>query len=151
MDLNAKTKIDDLLKEYPFLMDFFLNKSPKFQHLKNPVMRKTIGKVATLKQVATVGNIDLDELIGEIADEIREKTNDEVTICGGSSQKASEILSDPKARQETLKAIIKDLHKGENKVKKRLDMPGLRLLPNGYRRLKGKKSGPSTQKGLVLT
>jgi hypothetical protein len=55
MELSPGTKVDDLLRVYPFLMDFFLEKSPKFKHLSNPIMRKTIGKVATLNQVATIG------------------------------------------------------------------------------------------------
>ena len=48
MGINAKTKIDDLLKQYPFLEDFLITLSPKFKGLKNPIMRKTMGKVATL-------------------------------------------------------------------------------------------------------
>ena len=110
MDLSGKTKIDDLLREYPFLIDFFINRSPKFKNLKNPIMRKTIGKVATLKHVAAIGKIELDELMREIAREIREKTNETVAIA----PKASEPLSDPKAREEVLKGIIRDLHKGED-------------------------------------
>ena len=31
MDLNGNTKIDDLLKEYPFLLDFLVARSPKFK------------------------------------------------------------------------------------------------------------------------
>jgi hypothetical protein len=50
MDLSARTKIDDLLTEFPFLLEFFVKKSPTFSHLKNPIMRKTVGKVATLNQ-----------------------------------------------------------------------------------------------------
>ncbi len=110
MDLNAKTKIDDLLKEYPFLVDFLINRSPKFKNLKNSIMRKTIGKVATLKQVAAIGKIELEEFMKEIAREIREKTNETVTI----SPKASKPLSDPETREEVLKGIIRDLHKGED-------------------------------------
>ncbi len=110
MDLNAKTKIDDLLKEYPFLVDFLINRSPEFKNLKNSIMRKTIGKVATLKQVAAIGKIELEEFMKEIAREIREKTNETVTI----SPKASKPLSDPEAREEVLKGIIRDLHKGED-------------------------------------
>jgi len=110
MDLSGKTKIDDLLREYPFLIDFFIHRSPKFKNLKDPIMRKTIGKVATLNQVAALGKIELDELMREIACEIREKTNQTVAI----SPKASEPLSDPKATEEILKGIIRDLHKGED-------------------------------------
>ncbi len=43
MDLSAKTKIDDLLTEHPFLLEFLVGKSPKFKNLKNPIMRKTGG------------------------------------------------------------------------------------------------------------
>ena len=110
MDLNAKTKIDNLLKEYPFLVDFLINRSPKFKNLKNSIMRKTIGKVATLKQVAAIGKMELEEFLKEIACEIREKTNETVTI----SPKTSKPLSDPEAREEVLKGIIRDLHKGED-------------------------------------
>ena len=114
MDLSAKTKIDDLLKEYPFLLDFFVNRSPKFSHLKNPIMRKTIGKVATLNQVASVGKIDLDELLVDIAREVKEKTGQTLTIKQDDLSKTTEALSDPGARQEALKGIIRDLHKGED-------------------------------------
>jgi len=48
MDVSGKTKIDDILREYLFLIDFFIDRSPKFKNLKDPIMCKTIGKVATL-------------------------------------------------------------------------------------------------------
>jgi len=41
MELNAKTKIDDLLKQHPFLLDFLITLSPHFKNLKNPLIRKT--------------------------------------------------------------------------------------------------------------
>lgn len=49
MELSPITKINNLLQAYPFLLNFFIGKSPHFKNLKNPVMRKTIGKVATLR------------------------------------------------------------------------------------------------------
>jgi len=105
MDLSPKTKIDDLLREYPFLMDYFIGRSPKFKHLENPIMRKTVGKVATLTKVAAMGKIELDVLMSEIAREIKEKTDETISF---------EPLKDPQARQEALKGIIRDLHKGED-------------------------------------
>ena len=50
MGINAKTKIDDLLKQYPFLLDFLISLSPKFKNLKHPVLYKTVGKVASVRQ-----------------------------------------------------------------------------------------------------
>jgi hypothetical protein len=114
MILSAKTKIDDLLKEYPFLLDFFISQSPMFKNLKNPIMRKTVGKVATLTQVAAIGKIDLDKLLMNIAREVKEKTGTALSIQGGPRPEETEPLTDPKARAEVLKGIIRDLHKGED-------------------------------------
>ena len=66
MKLNATTKIDDVLKEYPFLVDFLPTLSPRYKKLKNLVVRSTIGKVTTLEMVAKMGRIDLVMLISEI-------------------------------------------------------------------------------------
>ena len=109
MQISAKTKINDLLNSYPDLVDFFIGKSPKFKHLKNPMMRKTIGKVATLKQVAEMGDLDLELLLNEIEKEVRNvghKTDSQPML------KSSQAVSDPKERQEILKGIIRDLHQG---------------------------------------
>ena len=80
MELSGKTKIDDLLNEYPFLLAFFIKRSPKFKMLQSTVMRKTVGKVAPLAQVAGAGGIDLEVLLGEVAAEIKEQTGQDVTI-----------------------------------------------------------------------
>lgn len=110
MELSGKTKIDDLLEAYPFLMDFFIHRSPKFKMLQSTVMRKTVGKVAPLSHVAHLGGIDLELLLSEIAAEIKAKTGEEVVITKEAA--SSEPVEDAEARQEILKDIIRDLHKG---------------------------------------
>ncbi|HET6513875.1 MAG TPA: DUF438 domain-containing protein [Thermodesulfovibrionales bacterium] len=111
MELSGKTKIDDLLKDYPFLMDFFVNRSPKFKMLQSTVMRKTVGKVAPLSHVAAIGGIELNELLAEIAAEIKAKTGERVTVAREVGEEVGAV-SGAEARQEILKDIIKDLHKG---------------------------------------
>ncbi|MBZ0156441.1 MAG: DUF438 domain-containing protein [Alphaproteobacteria bacterium] len=110
MELSAKTKIDELLKTYPFLQDFLVHRSPQFKLLQSSFMRKTVGKVATLSQVATVGGIDMNRLLSEIAEEIRSKTGESVTV----HREISGAARDSRERQEILKGIILDLHKGED-------------------------------------
>jgi Domain of unknown function (DUF1858) len=73
MEISEKTKIDDLLNRYPFLLDFFIRKSSHFKNLKNPIMRKTLGKVATLSRAAAMGKLDLNDLLRDLAHEIQEK------------------------------------------------------------------------------
>jgi len=110
MELSAKTKINDLLKDYPFLMEFFINRSPKFKMLQSTVMRKTVGKVAPLSHVAHIGGIELPLLLKEIAATIKEKTGQDVPIVEESAEPGP--IQDAEMRQEVLKDIIRDLHKG---------------------------------------
>jgi DUF438 domain-containing protein len=114
MELNANTKIDDLLKQYPFLLDFLITLSPKFKSLKSPIMRKTVGKVATLSKVAAIGGIDLGSLMTALATEIDKQTGEAVTFDEATPALVGKALTDPKERQEALKGIIKDLHAGED-------------------------------------
>jgi hypothetical protein len=44
MDLSGKTKIDDILREYPFLIDFFINRSPKFHYSIIPIAERSEAK-----------------------------------------------------------------------------------------------------------
>ena len=112
MELNARTKIDDLLKEYPFLMDFLVSLKPAFKALKNPIMRKTMGKVATLKQVAAIGEMSLDALISVLETEIENQSGKSAAADPGGAV-FNEAISDPEVRQAVLKGIITDLHDGE--------------------------------------
>jgi len=43
-----------------------ISMSPSYKKLKNPILRKTVAKVATLRQVARVGNISVARLVNEL-------------------------------------------------------------------------------------
>ncbi len=110
MEISANTKIDDLLRKYPFLLDFFIKQSPKFESLKYAPMRKTMGKVATLKMASSIGKIDLSHLIADIIKEVEDKTGEPLTVL----ESPPSPLIDEKEKQALLKGIIKDLHQGED-------------------------------------
>ncbi|MBT8372440.1 MAG: DUF438 domain-containing protein, partial [Deltaproteobacteria bacterium] len=112
MEINAKTKIDAMLKQYPFLEDFLITLSPKFKGLKNPIMRKTMGKVATLEMAAPISGLNLDSLIASLTAEIEKQSGQDATPEEAAPASQSEPLTDPKERQAALKGIIKDLHDG---------------------------------------
>ena len=112
MEINAKTKINNLLKQYPFLEDFLITLSPKFKGLKNPIMRKTMGKVATLELATSISGLDLDTLIASLTAEIEKQSGQDATSGEAFPASQSEPLTDPKERQAALKGIIKDLHDG---------------------------------------
>ena len=56
MQITQQTRIHTLLTAYPQLVQVLIDINPQFAKLKNPVLRNSIGRVATLKQAAeTVG------------------------------------------------------------------------------------------------
>jgi DUF438 domain-containing protein len=80
MELTAKTKLNDLLKKYPFLLEFLVKLTPHFEQLKNPALRHALGRGATLSQAARLGDVPLDKLLRELAGEIRRIKNESVTV-----------------------------------------------------------------------
>ena len=65
-EITPQTMVSDLLENYPELEDKLIEISPIFKKLKNPILRKTVSKVATLKQAATIGNVQIGFLINQL-------------------------------------------------------------------------------------
>ncbi len=65
-DIIPETKIGTLLEFYPELEEELLQMAPAFKKLRNPVLRKTVAKVANLRQVAETGKIPLRDLINRL-------------------------------------------------------------------------------------
>jgi hypothetical protein len=67
--ISPKTKVGELLDAYPQLENVLLELSPAFAKLKNPILRKTVGRIATLQQAAAVGGLKTDELVNRLRKE----------------------------------------------------------------------------------
>ena len=70
MEITPQTKIHDLLKTYPQLESFLMKLNPKYKKLKNPVLRRTVARIATLTQVAKIGGYEPIELVNTLRQEI---------------------------------------------------------------------------------
>lgn len=57
MEINLHTKIGALLEIYPQLEETLLELSPAFAKLRNPVLRRTVAKVASIQQAAKIAGI----------------------------------------------------------------------------------------------
>ena len=68
--ITPKTRVGELLDSYPELEQVLMELSPAFKKLKNPVLRKTVAKVATLQQAASLGNIPVTEVINTLRSEV---------------------------------------------------------------------------------
>lgn len=86
LNINSQTKIGELLEVYPQLEDTLLALSPSFAKLKNPILKKTIGRIASLRQVADIGNIEIGELVNTLRKTIGEDTIDTSIPTENSSE-----------------------------------------------------------------
>jgi uncharacterized protein (DUF2249 family) len=64
--ITPEMKVGDFLKYYPELEDTLIAIAPMFAKLKNPVLRRTIAKVASLNQAAQVGNVSVGAMINKL-------------------------------------------------------------------------------------
>jgi len=69
-EITPQTMIGDMLENYPELEDKLIEIAPIFEKLKNPILRKTVAKVATLKQAATIGNVQIGDLISQLREAV---------------------------------------------------------------------------------
>ena len=60
------TKVGALLDRYPELEDILIGLAPPFRKLKNPLLRKGIARVASLKHAAAVGGMPVNDLVNKL-------------------------------------------------------------------------------------
>jgi hypothetical protein len=70
LEIHPSTKVAQLLDAYPELEDVLIRMAPPFKKLKNPILRKSVAKVATLKQAAIAGGLDLSSMINQLREAI---------------------------------------------------------------------------------
>lgn len=61
--ITPETKVGDLLNAFPDAEEALIAIAPKFKALKNPVLRRTVAKVATLEQAARVADMPVNQLV----------------------------------------------------------------------------------------
>lgn len=111
MELSNKTKIGGLIKTYPFLLEYLIEKTPKFSKLKNPLMRNTLGKIATIEQAAKMGNFDVSDFLLDIATQIFKHSGDNVTLINEKEEPPFGGVA-REERISALKDIVLRLHEG---------------------------------------
>lgn len=108
MDLGPTVRIHDLLSKWPFLQDFLVAYNPRYRLLENRAMRATMGRIATLQMVATMGEVPLERLLADLRAAIAAHTGAAPDLQVGSPGEGGQEELD------TLKAMIRRLHAGED-------------------------------------
>lgn len=66
MEITRRSKLLDVLKAYPSLEEQIIEIAPPFKNLRNPILRRTVGQLATIEQVAQIGNIEVVDLVNTL-------------------------------------------------------------------------------------
>ena len=93
MEITSQSKLFDVLEAYPSLEAQIVSIAPPFQNLKNPVLRRTVGKIATLEKVAQIGGMDVNKLVNTLR---RAVGQDEL----GAETAANFVVEIPKAADD---------------------------------------------------
>lgn len=79
MIISPKSKVGELLDTFPYLESVLMEMSPAFEKLKNPILRKTVARVATLQQIAVVGGLSVDTIVNRLRKEAGQDSMEEVS------------------------------------------------------------------------
>jgi len=89
--ITPSTKVADLLAHYPELEDVLIGMAPPFRKLKNPVLRRSVAKVASLRQAAAVARLP----VGEVVNKLRAAVGQEALTLKEAGHDASYFTSQP--------------------------------------------------------
>lgn len=103
--LAKDTKIIDLIDEYPFLLEELIKFDSKLKLLKNPLIRKTLGRRATLVDVSKTAGVNFTKLVTFLAECIEKNAGKNIELDGVHSTED---------KKEILKNIVLGLHEGKD-------------------------------------
>jgi hypothetical protein len=74
--ISPETKVGDLLDAFSGAEEALIAIAPKFKVLKNPLLRRTVAKVATLEQAARVADMPVNELVRSLREALGQDAGD---------------------------------------------------------------------------
>jgi len=83
--IGPDSRVADLLEAYPEAEEILIGLAPQFKALKNPVLRRTVAKVATLEQAAKVGGLQVRELVLTLRQELGGGGGGEIAESDGTA------------------------------------------------------------------
>jgi len=127
-EITLDTKIADLLNEYEGMKDILIQINPKFKKLNNPVLRRTLAKIAGVKQAAVVGGMDPIDLLNQLREAVGQAPMKQLTVSTESETEeapewiqkvptvtlnANSILEEERNPLAELRKAMKALENGE--------------------------------------
>lgn len=100
MEITRLSKLLDVLEAFPYLESEIIRIAPPFKNLQNPVLRRTVGKLATIEQVAGIGGLDAVELVNTLRraasqPELNTEPHSSLALPGKTSADPDWIAAEP--------------------------------------------------------
>lgn len=124
--ITPKTKVLQLIESYPQLEDVLIDYVPAFKKLKNPVLRKTVAKIATLQQAAAVGDVKVEDLINVLRKEVGQDILSEENSTNYNTRKPAWFSEDKIVSKLDVREMLASGEHPVNQV-----ITDLRSLPDG--------------------
>ena len=80
LKITPSVTVHRLLETYPELEDVLIGIAPPFKKLRNPILRRSIAKVATIKHISAVGKIPLTDLIRTLREAVGQSVGNDTFI-----------------------------------------------------------------------
>ena len=77
LEITPSVTVNSLLEAYPELEEVLIGIAPPFKKLKNPLLRRSVAKVATIKHISSVGGVPLAELIAKLREAVGQPLSSE--------------------------------------------------------------------------
>jgi len=107
-EITLETKVSELLEEYEGMKEILIEINPKFEKLNNPILRRTLAKIAGVKQAAIVGGMEplvlLNRLRSAVGQTPLSQTEDEVQ----KSQEAPEWIAKPATEHFNANRVLEE-------------------------------------------
>jgi hypothetical protein len=76
--ITPQTKIAELLDVYPELETVLIDLAPAFKKLQNPILRKTVARVTSIRQAAAIGKLPVDVVVNKLRGIVGQGTLDNI-------------------------------------------------------------------------
>ena len=95
LEITPLTRIGELLETYPELENVLIGYAPVFKKLRNPILRRTVAKVATVEKAASIAGIDVRELVERLRRAAGQSVDDTSGSISASAEDETHRWSQP--------------------------------------------------------
>jgi hypothetical protein len=90
--ITPETRVGELLDAFPELEATLLGLAPAFEKLRNPILRRTVAKVATLQQAARIGGLEVRDLVARLRQAAGQPALDAHGVAGAAPGGTSRLF-----------------------------------------------------------